>query len=65
MSPVRDGWKKSRVSSLNSCMKITNGLAQQKSTCLSVEGPPKKGSILEEKRIPPLGFTHIERGIWK
>lgn len=60
MSPVRDGREKSRVSSLNACLEITDGLAQQKSTCLSVEGPPETESILEVKRTQCLGLTHIK-----
>lgn len=57
---MRDGREKNRVSSLNACLEITDGLAQQKSTCLSIEGPPEKESILEVKRTQSLGLTHIK-----
>lgn len=60
MFPVRDGGEKSRVSSLNACLEITDGLAQQNSTCLSAEGPPEKESSLEVKRTRSLGLTHFK-----
>lgn len=37
-----DGGKKSRVSSLSACLEITDGLAQQNSTCLQAEGLPRR-----------------------